>query len=60
MEAEEGYIRWFYRVCHPRMILPLDDVQVLRPPEQEVLDEIVADEDGDQEYLELSGTLIRC
>jgi len=41
------------------MILPLEDVQVSRPTEQEALDEIVAEEDGNQEYLELSGTLTR-
>ena len=57
MEAEDGYIRWFYRVSHPLMILPPEDVQVLRPPEQEALDEIAAEKDRYQEYLELSGTL---
>jgi hypothetical protein len=57
VEAEEGYIRWFYPVSHPRMILPLEDVQVPRPLEQQALDEVDVEEDGDQGYSELSETL---
>jgi hypothetical protein len=37
VEAKEGYIRWFYRVSHPHMILPHEDVQVPRTPEQKPL-----------------------
>jgi hypothetical protein len=29
VEAEEGYIKWFYQVFHPRMILPNQEVPVL-------------------------------
>jgi hypothetical protein len=38
VEAEPGYTGWFYLISHPSMILPYEEVQVLRPPEQETLD----------------------
>jgi hypothetical protein len=47
VEASSGCIRWFYIVSHPQMILPNHEVQVSRPLEQEALDEIAAEEDGD-------------
>ena len=59
VEVSAGYIRYFYQVSHPRMILPNQEVHVSRPPEQEALDEIAVEEDGDQGYLELSRTLTR-
>jgi hypothetical protein len=59
VEVEEGYIKWFYRVSYPRMILPNQEVPVPRPPEQKALDEIAAEEDEDQGYLELSKSLTR-
>jgi len=53
LEVEPGYIRWFYLISNPRMILPDEDVQVPRPPEQEALDEIVVEQDGEHGYLDL-------
>ncbi|RHN73024.1 hypothetical protein MtrunA17_Chr2g0294041 [Medicago truncatula] len=41
------------------MILPLEDVQVPRPPEQEALDEIADEEDGEYVFLDLGGRLSR-
>jgi hypothetical protein len=41
------------------MILPDMEVPVPRPPEREAIDEIVAQEDGEHGYLELSGRLGR-
>ncbi|XP_039684976.1 protein MAIN-LIKE 1-like [Medicago truncatula] len=38
VEAEGGYIEWFYHHSHPHMILPDMPVQVSRPLEHEVLD----------------------
>lgn len=57
VEAELGYIIWFYLISHPHMILPNEDVQVPRPPEQEDLDEIVVEQDGEQGYLDLARRL---
>lgn len=45
MVTDQGYIRWFYIISHPGMILPNEDVQDMRPPEQEALDEIAAEQD---------------
>jgi len=47
VEAEDGYINWFYRHSHPRMVLLNMPVPVPRPPEREVLDARAAQEDGD-------------
>jgi len=41
------------------MILPDQDGQVPRVPEHEALDEIVAEEDGEQGYFDLAGRLGR-
>jgi len=49
MEAVDGYIDWFYRHSHPRMVLL--DMPVPRPPEREVLGARAAQEDGDLAYL---------
>jgi hypothetical protein len=54
VEADLGYNIWFYLISHPRMILPNQDVQIPRPPEHEALDEIAAEEDGEQGYLDLA------
>jgi len=54
VEAEDGYIEWFYQVSHPRMILPDILVPVSRPPERAVLDALAAQEDGEHRYLQLS------
>jgi hypothetical protein len=59
VEAEEGYIKWFYQVFHPRMILPNQEVPVPRPPEREAIDEIAAEDDGEHGFLELGGRLGR-
>jgi hypothetical protein len=46
--AEKGYIRWYYNISHPYMILLVEGVQVLRPLEREAFDDIVVvQEDGD-------------
>ena len=57
MDAIEGYIEWFYHRSHPRMILPDMPVPVPRPPECEVIDAVVAQEDGKHGYLQLSERL---
>jgi hypothetical protein len=59
VEAVDGYIEWFYRVSHPRMILPYMPVLVPRPPECEVFDARAAQEDGNLAYLQLSGRMSR-
>jgi len=41
------------------MILPNQEVPVPRPPEREVIDEIVAQEDREHRFLELGGMLGR-
>ena len=59
MEAAEGYIEWFYRVSHPRMVLRDMLVPVPRPPKREVLDALAAQEDGYLPYLQLSERMSR-
>ena len=59
MEAAEGYIDWFYHNSHPSVILPDMPVPVPRPPEHEVLDVQVAQEDGEVGYLQLSARMSR-
>jgi len=59
VEAAEGYMEWFYRIFHPRMVLRDMPVPVPRPPEREVLDVRAAQEDGDLAYLQLSGRMSR-
>jgi hypothetical protein len=39
------------------MILPVEDVQVPRPPEREALDEIAAEEDEEHGFFDLFGRL---
>lgn len=41
------------------MILPVQDVHVPRPQEQEALDETAAEEDGEHMFLDLGGRLNR-
>jgi len=41
------------------MILPLEDVQVPRPPEWEACDQIAAEEDEEHGFLDLDGRLGR-
>jgi hypothetical protein len=60
MEAEEGYIKWFYQVSHPRMILPNEEVPVPRPPEREDIDEIATEEDAEHGFLELGVSDTMC
>jgi len=43
VETSQGYIRCFYSISHPRIILPDEVVHIPRPPEQEALDEIVVE-----------------
>jgi len=57
VEAVDGYIDWFYRDSHPRMVLLDMPVPVSRPPEREVLDAQAVQEDGDLAYLQLSGRM---
>jgi len=57
VDVVDGYIDWFYRHSLPRMVLLDMPVQVPRPPEREVLDVRVAQEDGDLAYLQLSGRM---
>jgi len=59
VEAVDGYIDWFYRHSHPRMVLLDMPVPVPRPPERKVLDARAAQEDGDLWYLQLSGRMSR-
>jgi hypothetical protein len=59
VEVLDGYIEWFYRHSHPRMVLPDIPVPVSRPPEREVLDARAAQEDGDLGYIQLSGRMSR-
>ena len=59
VEAVDGYIDWFYRHSHPRMVLLDMSVSVPRPSEREVLDARAAQEDGDLGYLQLSGRMSR-
>jgi len=59
VEAVDGYIDWFYRHSHPRMVLLDMPVLVSKPPEHEVLDARAAQEDGDLAYLQLSGRMSR-
>jgi hypothetical protein len=59
VEAEEGYIKWFYTVSNPRMILPNHEVLVPKPPEQEALDEIDVEEDEEHGFLEFGERLGR-
>jgi len=59
VEAVDGYIDWFYRHSHLRMILSDMPVLVPRPPEREVLDARAAQDDGDLGYLQLSGRMSR-
>jgi len=59
VEAVDGYIDWFYRHSHPRMVLLDMPVPVPRPPECEVLDARAAQKDGDLGYLQLSGRMSR-
>ena len=57
VEAVDGYIELFYHHSHPRMILPDIPVPVSRPSEREILDALVAQEDGEHGYLQLSGRI---
>ncbi|XP_024628922.1 protein MAIN-LIKE 1-like [Medicago truncatula] len=50
VEAEDGYIEWFYRHSYPRMILHDMPLLVSRPSECEILDARAAQEDGDLAY----------
>jgi len=59
VEATEGYIKWFYQVSHPRMVLHDMPVPVSRPLEREVLDAQTAQEDGEAGYLQLSERMSR-
>jgi len=59
VEAVDGYMEWFYRHSHPRMVLPDMPVLVSRPPEREVLDARAAQEDGDLAYLQFNGRMSR-
>jgi len=43
VESVHGYIRWFYPISHPRLILADEAVPMPRPAEQEALDEVVAE-----------------
>jgi len=56
-ETSQGYIWWFYSISHPCIILPDEVVHVPRPPEKEALDEIVAEQEGKHEHLDLVGIL---
>jgi len=59
VETNQGYIRWFYSISHPHIILLDEDVHVPRPPKQEALDEIDVEQDGEKGYLDLAGRLGR-
>lgn len=47
IEAEHGYIRWFYSISHPHIIAPSEAVHILRPLKQKTLDEIAPEQEGD-------------
>ena len=57
VETDQGYIRWFYLISHPHMILSDEDIQVPKPIEQKAFDEIAAEKDGEEGYLYLAGRL---
>jgi len=59
VEAKDGYIDWFSRHSHPRMVLLDMPVPVPRPPEREVLNARAAQEDGDLAYLQVSERMSR-
>jgi len=52
-----GYIRWLYTISHPHLIASEEDVHIPRPAEQEALDEIATEQEGEHGYLELTGRL---
>jgi len=43
LETVTVYMRWFSSLSHPYIITSSEDVHISRPPEQEALDEIVAE-----------------
>jgi hypothetical protein len=47
VKTDDGYIRWFYAISHPCVITPSEDVHILRPPEQDALNEIAIEKQGD-------------
>lgn len=57
VEMAQGYIKWFYSFSHPRILLQDEDVPIPRPPEQEALDKVVAEQNGEDGYLVLTKRL---
>lgn len=43
VESVHGYIRWFYSISHPHLILADEAVPMSKPAEQEALHEVAAE-----------------
>ena len=59
VEATQGYIRWFYSISHPHLILSDEAIHILRRAEQEARDEVIVEQEGKHGCLELTGRLGR-
>jgi hypothetical protein len=57
LETTTVYMMWFSSISHPYIITPPEDVHIQRPSEQEALDEIVAEEQGDQHWVDMTRRL---
>lgn len=59
LETTIGYIRWYFVISHPYIIRQQEDAHILRPLEQETIDELAVEEHGDQQWLECRSHLAR-
>jgi hypothetical protein len=50
---------FFFAISHPYIITPLEDVHISRPPEHGTLNEIVAEEHKNHQWLDMTGRLRR-
>lgn len=57
VETAHGYIIQFYYFSHSRIILQDEDVPIPRPPKQETLDVVAAEQNEEDGYLVLNGEL---
>lgn len=57
VQTAHGYIRWFYYFSHPCIILQDEDVPIPRPPKQDALDVVAAEQNEEDGYLVLTEKL---
>jgi hypothetical protein len=59
LEATVGYIRWYFSISHPYILRQQEDAHISGPSEQETVDEVVAEEHEDQQWLDFRTCLER-